>query len=97
MSDTPTLYEFSIDDPEAASTEFGSRVDAYGPDSSETPTPVNEPVETKPVSWDGPNDQKNPQNWSASKKWLVMSVNAITTVNVCVVRSRSSNPTADHS
>jgi len=74
MSETPTLYESSTNE------------HTFGPDFSTSPTSVQEPVEVKPVSWDGPNDPKNPQNWSAWKKWMVMSVTGIVTVNVCVLR-----------
>ncbi|KAF9648346.1 MFS general substrate transporter [Thelephora ganbajun] len=80
MSETPTLYESSINDPGTIADE--RNLDAYVPDCLETPTPVNEPIEVKPVSWDGPHDPKNPQNWPASRKWLVTSVIGIITVNV---------------
>jgi len=86
MSETPTLYEPSIDNPEALAAGFERRLDTYGPDFSQRPSPVDEPVETKPISWDGPHDPKNPQNWSTSRKWLVMAVNGIITVNVYVLR-----------
>lgn len=79
-----TLYEPSINGPEATDTELERRIDTFGPGSLETLAPVNEPVEGKPVSWDGPNDPNNPQNWSPSKKWLVMAVNGIITINVYV-------------
>ena len=85
MADTQTLYELSINEHEAIATELGRPLDTYGPGSLETlVAPANEPVEGKPVSWDGPNDPDNPQNWSASKKWLVMFVTGVITVNVCV-------------
>lgn len=85
MSETQlTLYEPSINDPAATDTELVRHLDTFDPGSLETLAPVNEPVEGKPVSWDGPNDPDNPQNWSASKKWLVMAVNGIITINVYV-------------
>lgn len=83
MAGTPTLCESSIDDTEAVVTVFKPRLD--DPDFSETPTLASELAGLKPVSWDGPHDLRNPQNWSASRKWLVMSVNAIITVNVYVL------------
>lgn len=89
MSRTPTLCDSSTDN-----TEADPRLDVYDPEFSETPTPVNEPVEVKPVSWDVPYDPKNPQNWSPSRKWLVMSVNAIVTVNVYVFRATSAELTS---
>lgn len=75
MPETPALYE--------------SSTDTYSLDFSETPTPTNEPVEAKPVSWEGPHDPKNPQNWSEARKWLIMSVTGIITVNVYVFLARS--------
>jgi hypothetical protein len=81
-SETPTLFEPSINDPGVLAAEFGQCLDAYGPGFRETPTPVNEPVEVKPVSWDGPHDPKNPRNWPTSRKWLVTAVNSILTINV---------------
>jgi len=86
MSVTPTPHELPVNEPKAMAAESGRHLDAYGPEFSETPTPVNEPVEVEPVSWDGPHDPKNPQNWSASRKRLIMFVNGIITVNVYVLR-----------
>ena len=87
MSETRTLCESSINDREVVAAEFQPRLDTHGPNLLETSTPLKGPVEVKPVSWDGHHDPKNPQNWSASRKWLVMSVNSIITVNVYVPRT----------
>jgi len=84
MSETPTLCEPSINERDVVAPAFVRCPDTRGPGFPETPTPANEPVEVKPVSWDGPHDKRNPQNWSASRKWLVLSVNGIVTVNVYV-------------
>jgi len=84
MAETQTLYEPSISDPEAITIELGRPLDASGPGSLETLVALVDPVEGKPVSWDGPDDPNNPQNWSASKKWLVMFAIGVITVNVCV-------------
>lgn len=86
MSETPTLYESSTNEPEVAAAECERYLDTFSPDFSTTPTSVQEPLEVKPVSWDGPHDPKNPQNWSARKKWMVMSVTGIITVNVYVLQ-----------
>ena len=86
MPETKTPHESKPNDPGLVVVGFGQSLDTYYPDSSETPTPVKEPAEVNPVSWDSPHDQKNPQNWPASRKWLIMSVNAIITVNVYVLR-----------
>ena len=86
ISETPTLHEPSADDPQVVAAESEQDICTRSPDSSETaPTQVNELAEASPVSWEGPHDPKNPQNWSTSKKWLVMSVNAAVTVNMCVL------------
>jgi hypothetical protein len=82
MSETPTLCESSVNDPEVVVAGFELPLGPPSPGFSGTQTPVNEPAEVKPVSWDGLHDPKNPQNWSPSRKWLVMSVNSIITVNV---------------
>ena len=36
------------------------------------------------VTWDGPNDPSNPQNWSKKYKWMVTIVCTIMTLNVYV-------------
>ncbi len=36
------------------------------------------------VQWDGPDDPENPQNWSARRKWLMIVVVTLMSVNVCV-------------
>ena len=41
-------------------------------------------VDTNMVTWDGPNDPLNPQNWSIKYKWLVTVVCTIMTLNVYV-------------
>ncbi|KAF9788500.1 MFS general substrate transporter [Thelephora terrestris] len=91
MSEAPTLCEHSTYNTEVATAELEARLGTYDPDSLETP--AQEPAEVKPVSWDGPYDPKNPQNWSSSKKWLVMSVNAIVTVNVTYASAAPVNDT----
>lgn len=34
------------------------------------------------VSWDGPKDQQNPQNWSRSRKWLITMLTGAMTFSV---------------
>ena len=34
------------------------------------------------ITWDGPNDPSNPQNWSNKYKWLVTVVCTVMTLNV---------------
>ena len=41
-------------------------------------------VDANMITWDGPNDLSNPQNWSIKYKWLVTVVCTIMTINVYV-------------
>ena len=41
-------------------------------------------VDANMITWDGPNDPSNPQNWSIKYKWLVTVVCTIMTINVYV-------------
>ena len=41
-------------------------------------------VDANKITWDGPNDPLNPQNWSIKYKWWVMVVCTIMTINVYV-------------
>lgn len=47
-----------------------------------SPLPVEPTLDANMVTWDGPDDPKNPQNWSIKYKWLVTIVCTIMTVNV---------------
>lgn len=50
----------------------------------EVPVPSNEPVT---VSWDGPDDPTNPQNFPVSKKWNIVGVCCALTINAYVSSS----------
>jgi MFS transporter, DHA1 family, multidrug resistance protein len=39
-------------------------------------------VDANMITWDGPNDPLNPQNWSIKYKWLVTVVCTVMTLNV---------------
>ena len=41
-------------------------------------------VDANMITWEGPNDLLNPQNWSIKYKWLVTVVCTIMTINVYV-------------
>ncbi|KAF9458424.1 multidrug transporter [Collybia nuda] len=45
------------------------------------------------VSWDGPDDPANPQNWTKRRKWLITAVCIIMTVNVTFASSAPSSAT----
>jgi hypothetical protein len=44
--------------------------------------PSEKTIDVNMVTWDGPNDPTNPQNWTIKYKWLVTLVIIIMTVNV---------------
>ncbi|KIL58566.1 hypothetical protein M378DRAFT_86356 [Amanita muscaria Koide BX008] len=44
-------------------------------------------TDTDMVTWDGPHDPENPQNWSNSYKWLITIVTIVMTVNVTFASS----------
>lgn len=44
--------------------------------------PSEQTIDVNMVTWDGPNDPMNPQNWTVKYKWLVTLVIIIMTVNV---------------
>lgn len=48
-------------------------------------------VDPNLVDWDGPNDPKNPQNWSRRYKWFVTVFCSILTLNVYVLSLCSSS------
>lgn len=70
-------------------------IERYGGDDIHDPSPKElhvgpssipseSTVDVNMVTWDGPNDPTNPQNWSIKYKWLVTVVCIIMTVNVYV-------------
>ena len=48
------------------------------------PIPVQSASTLDPnmITWDGPNDPSNPQNWSIKYKWFVTAVCTVITINV---------------
>lgn len=38
-------------------------------------------IAPSPVTWDGPNDPQNPQNWSLRRKWIITLVTSGVTIN----------------
>ena len=48
------------------------------------PIPVESVTTLDPnmITWDGPNDPLNPQNWSIKYKWFVTVVCTVITINV---------------
>lgn len=69
------------------------RIELYGGDDSQEPTPKIHPYvlskadvpsdsDANLVSWDGPNDPTNPQNWSFQRKMFITIIVTLFTVNV---------------
>ncbi|KAF9044209.1 MFS polyamine transporter [Panaeolus papilionaceus] len=48
-------------------------------------------IDANMVTWDGPNDPANPQNWSIPYKWLITALCIIMTVNVTFASSAPSS------
>ncbi|KAJ7626786.1 MFS polyamine transporter [Roridomyces roridus] len=48
------------------------------------PPPPNDPDE---ITWDGPEDQQNPQNWSDGRKWLITAAVVLMATNVTFASS----------
>jgi hypothetical protein len=51
-----------------------------GPD----PTQSETTLDANMITWDGPNDPSNPQNWSIKYKYFVTAVSVVMTINVYV-------------
>lgn len=58
------------------------KFERYGGDDIHEPPPIEPTFDPSMVSWDGPDDPKNPQNWSIEYKWFVTIVCTVMTVNV---------------
>ncbi|KAF8879261.1 MFS polyamine transporter [Infundibulicybe gibba] len=71
----------------------------YGGDDIHEPSRVElspaPTVDDNMVTWDGPNDQRNPQNWSKARKWGITLVCMIMTLNVTFASSAPTSATGD--
>ncbi|KAJ3723760.1 major facilitator superfamily domain-containing protein [Lentinula raphanica] len=91
-------------DSEAANDE--ARMEMYGGDDVREPPQLSpnkevqqvelssSPSTPSPVTWDGPTDQANPQNWSTTRKWLLTVLCAGMTINVTFASSAPSSATS---
>lgn len=52
------------------------------PSPSATLAPASTSPDPNMVTWDGPDDPTNPQNWSIGRKWFITIVCGISTLNV---------------
>lgn len=66
-------------------------MEQYGGDDPVDPPPKDAPYvpsihEEKPdpnlVTWDGPDDPENPQNWSDTRRWAITALSLVMTINV---------------
>ncbi|KZP25669.1 MFS general substrate transporter [Athelia psychrophila] len=74
-------------------TEFYGGDDPHDPKDLKKPADA-ELVDANLVTWDGPNDQANPQNWSKRYKWFVTLVCCVMTVNVTFASSAPTTTSA---
>jgi DHA1 family multidrug resistance protein-like MFS transporter len=58
--------------------------DPHEPENSDDKKAFSTQEDPNRVTWDGPNDPTNPQNWSKTRKWLITVLCCIMTVNVYV-------------
>jgi len=76
--------------------EEEARIERYGADDVEDPPPVSEKTgfhnaatkDVNMVDWDGPDDPSNPQNWSLRRKWSMVALCILITINWLVILNR---------
>lgn len=67
-----------------------AEIEKYGGDEPDEPPaksmipglPPQPPADSNLVTWDGPNDPENPQNWSHGYKWAITVLMSLMTLNV---------------
>ncbi|KAF8980584.1 MFS polyamine transporter [Cyathus striatus] len=83
-------------------TRHETEFEQYGGDDIHEPEPKTPPtqipsflpqkkVDPNQVTWDGPDDPANPQNWSRGYKWLITATCIIMSVNVTFASSAPSS------
>ncbi|KAJ7620409.1 MFS general substrate transporter [Roridomyces roridus] len=55
--------------------------------ASESARPAPPPPDSDEITWDGPQDQANPQNWSDRRKWLITATCVVMATNVTFASS----------
>ncbi|KAF9048119.1 MFS polyamine transporter [Hymenopellis radicata] len=79
------------------------RIEKYGGNDINEPEPkiphplafLSPPQDPNMISWDGPEDQGNPQNWSQRRKWMVTFICVVMSVNVSFASSAPTSATTD--
>ncbi|KAF7969482.1 hypothetical protein HWV62_27281 [Athelia sp. TMB] len=80
---------------DARETAFYGGDDPHDPAALKKPVaPAQPDVDADLVTWDGPADPANPQNWSRRYKWCITLVCCLMTVNVTFASSAPSTTTA---
>ncbi|KAG6843826.1 hypothetical protein H0H87_012885 [Tephrocybe sp. NHM501043] len=79
------------------------RMEKYGGDDIEDPpdrkdglpelTSTTTTIDSNQVTWDGPSDPSNPQNWTTMYKWCITVACAVMTVNVTFASSAPTSTT----
>ncbi|KAI0295149.1 major facilitator superfamily domain-containing protein [Multifurca ochricompacta] len=100
-SSSPTDEEFAV---KSATERDKARFKECGSNDPQDPPPnaVTKPARSLPflpkpntdpnlVTWDGPNDPANPQNWSSLYKWWLTIVCTVMTLNVTFASSAPSS------
>ncbi|KAJ6550978.1 MFS general substrate transporter [Mycena vulgaris] len=81
--DEEDIHRFGGDDPHEPPLK--------SPGHERPPTPA--PLDPEEITWDGPDDQANPQNWTDRRKWMITIVCVVMTVNVTFASSAPSSAT----
>ncbi|KAL6304110.1 MFS polyamine transporter [Sparassis latifolia] len=86
--------------PLATWAEDELRTERYGGDDPRDPPPKDsgdtrlpqkeENFDYNKVTWDGPDDPENPQNWSHPRKWTITAICLLMTINVTFASSAPS-------
>ncbi|THH13906.1 hypothetical protein EW146_g6361 [Bondarzewia mesenterica] len=95
----PVGRRLSVLDEEIVHDE--AEIEKYGGDEPDEPTPKTSlpvappqpPADPNLVTWDGPNDPENPQNWSRRRKWALTVLVSLLTLNVTFASSAPSSGT----
>ncbi|KAI0946742.1 hypothetical protein AcW1_010117 [Taiwanofungus camphoratus] len=66
-------------------------VDPPPKDASYVPSIHEEKPDPNLVTWDGPDDPENPQNWSDTRRWAITALSLVMTINVTFASSAPSS------
>ncbi|KAE9394341.1 MFS general substrate transporter [Gymnopus androsaceus JB14] len=89
----PSQLDQEILDDEARMEKYGGDDVREPPKLSPKSPEKNERLHHRPITWSGPDDPENPQNWSKLRKWLLTILIAAMTINVTFASSAPSSAT----